>query len=485
MKIKKTVMILIIIFALSLFLRLYKIFEIPYNQKGEFYDDLLLEVNAAKNIIDTSEIKFLYGEYMTNLYIIFILPFYLLWNSLITFKIVTAVIDSITSILLFILVKNVYDNKTAFISAFLYSISPFIINFSRLGIDVNMLPFINVLSLLYLFKWLKLKQIKYLYLLSLFLSVGIAFHPSFIYITIAIFTFLLINKSYKKINYKQFFILILIFIVGLSLYFLGFIKGEANPLKYISENIVITQQGQNNLLILENLATRLTQSSHILEIIMTYPIFNFNSLFKQITFWFFLLSSGFLLSRHFYRKSKFNPDIILLTIFIFTILFSIFSTTKLAYAHLGYLAIIQIIIISNFLSSILNEQKYLSIFIIIILVSFYFYVLYSYFNQYVGEEFGYKALCKYITETKPKLVVTQTFHTFVILSSCYNNSIMFEPDFQKQLKNKNEIKFDPVTYITDDAGISENITKEFNTTFIKSIYRSYDDKINDVYRLIP
>lgn len=480
MKLKKTIWILVIIFILSLYLRLYRISELPYNQNGEFYDDLLLQEDVVKEIINEESIKPLYGDYVTNLYIFLVVPFYLIWNSSITLRIITAVIDSITLLILFFLVENVYDNKTALISISLYAISPFIINFSRLGVDINMLPFVTVFSLLFLFEWLKTKRIKYLYLLVFFLALGIMFHPSFTYITVAIFILLLINKSYKKINYKQFLVLILIFVIGLSLYFLEFSKGNLTTLDFILENMIVTSQEHNNLQILDNLRTRVMQS-HLILIDAIFPLW-LEFPFREVTIILFLLSCGFLISKHFYKKIKLNPDIILLIIFIFSIFFSIFSITKLSYAHLSYLIIIQIIIISSFISSILDKQKYLGITLFIILIVSYVYILQLYFNQYSGEEFGYKAVCKYLIETKPEFVITETYHTYVILSSCSNNSIATGYDISKV---KNEIKnVSSIIYITDFKSENLNLTTKYNITFIKSIYTSDGDKIHDLYRLI-
>lgn len=175
----KEIILLLLIILLSIFLRFYKLGSVP---NGLYVDEALTGYNAFSILLTGKDEygKFLplafrfFGSYSPPFYVyLTAIAVKIFGLSIFSTRFFSAIFGVVSAILIYFILK--YSDFLKFrylplIGAFIFSISPWAIFFSRTGYEINF-GFI-VLSLGILFLWLGLKKIKLIPLAYIFLSLS-------------------------------------------------------------------------------------------------------------------------------------------------------------------------------------------------------------------------------------------------------------------------------------------------------------------------
>lgn len=129
-----------------------------------------------------------------------------------------------TIYLIYWLGKNFFNEKVGLISAFLYSIAPIIIFYSRSSWNPNVLPFFTLASLIMVYKALE-RNSKLLFILTGFLlGICLQLHYLATFLGVSVFLYVLVNLWQVRKNLAEFFQK---FFYTNCLMFLGFLVGFA------------------------------------------------------------------------------------------------------------------------------------------------------------------------------------------------------------------------------------------------------------------
>lgn len=150
--------LLFAIVALGLFLRVWRINEAPPG----IYPDEAVNGEDALRALETGQFQWFYpanqgreGLFMN----LIALCFKLFGVSALTLKLPAILFGALTVLGIFLLAKELFNRNVAFISAFLYAVSFWPLNISRISFRANMLPFILVFSFYFVFRALRTKKI--------------------------------------------------------------------------------------------------------------------------------------------------------------------------------------------------------------------------------------------------------------------------------------------------------------------------------------
>jgi 4-amino-4-deoxy-L-arabinose transferase-like glycosyltransferase len=213
-----SLLILIIIFAF--FLRFYKLGDIPF---GFFCDEASVGYNAyslLKHGTDewgTSWPVFFkaFGEFKGPVMIYSSVPIvsFLGLNEF-SVRLVSVIYGVATIFVVYLLVKQLFNQSIALLSSFFLAISPWHIHFSRVSLE-GLTPFV-FFTVLASYFWLKfLKNYRFGYLSILFFSLAFySYFPARIFIPLFFITLLLTSKISIKKNFSK---LTKLFIFGLIL----------------------------------------------------------------------------------------------------------------------------------------------------------------------------------------------------------------------------------------------------------------------------
>jgi len=208
---KHTVFLLFLILLLGLFLRFYKLSEIPFG----FHQDEVVNAYVGKFILKNG--LDLYGNSWPIFYFDKwgdyppVLPMYfngfgslIFGNTVFGARFFPALLGSLTILIFFFLVKEIFLNEDiALFSSFVLAINPWHINFSRVGTEGIIALFFYSISLLFSIKLFQKPILKFEILAFIFSLLSFLCYPS--YRLIIPFTFfILVIFSYfneKKINY--------------------------------------------------------------------------------------------------------------------------------------------------------------------------------------------------------------------------------------------------------------------------------------------
>jgi 4-amino-4-deoxy-L-arabinose transferase-like glycosyltransferase len=472
--------VLLLTLILAFFLLFYRINEIPYYQGGAWVSDIInFSTWPPPNKIGFY--LFMFNTYKAAGFNYLTLIFQFFFKDILTcFKITTAFFDILTIIMIYFFVYEFFNKKVAILSSFFYTIFPSVINLSRTGLDASVLPFFVVTCLFLFYRWYKTEKRFYLYLGSFLLSFGICVYLSFVYFSLAIIitAFLMKNvrKKFSPIISRN---VIIFFILGLLPYILGNLLGNFQTFNFLLDNLLITKSNQhNNLLIFQNF---IETTQNFIGLSDNYFYGGIKPIIPSLSVNFLIFCAAiiyFLISKN---RSK---ELFLILIVFIGLFLSTFSITSLIDVHVFFLLPILCIIISKFILDIFSKtNKFLaSIFLIIILISNSL-VLYYYFNQYTGSEFGYKALCNYLNEKDVKVVVSSGALQ-VITPFCYKNENVIKKENALEglsyiLENSNT---QYVLEITEyNTNISDFINKNSNIILLKTIYTSDGEGLYYVY----
>jgi 4-amino-4-deoxy-L-arabinose transferase-like glycosyltransferase len=242
MKLKKSILFLILILAIALFFRFYKLSLIPPG----LYPDVAINGNEAFFSLKNKDFKVFYSENYGReglMMWLIALSFKILGVSVFSIRVVSAIIGVLTVLGLYLLIKELFHQeknfreKVALFSSFFLAVSFWHTNFSRIGFRVILLPLVLVFSFYFLFKAFRKKSIFDSILAGIFFGLGFYTYTSFrMAVLILPFIFIPFWFLYKKETSQKKFLLLtscfllLTFFVALPIgtYFLK------NPQDFIS-----------------------------------------------------------------------------------------------------------------------------------------------------------------------------------------------------------------------------------------------------------
>lgn len=168
-KFLKNYWLVIVILLIASFLRLYRISDYM-----EFLGDQGRDVTIIKDFLKNGNLFFIGPQtsignmYLGPYFYYLIAPSLLLSNfSPIGPAVFIALINIATVALIFFVAKKWFDLKTAYISAFLYAISPVVIKFSNFIWNPNIMPFFALLFIYFFFETISKHNYKYFIYASL------------------------------------------------------------------------------------------------------------------------------------------------------------------------------------------------------------------------------------------------------------------------------------------------------------------------------
>lgn len=206
------------ILLLGLYLRLFQLSSLPISLYG---DEIEVGYQAwslgttGKDYYGNSLPTLLQGFFEHRLPLVMYLtaPFIKIFGpNIFTVRFPTAIIGSISILLIYHVVKIIKDKQTAIIAAFLLSITPWHIHLSRGSFETITLSTLLLTSILFFLKGLA--KPKYLWLSATFFPLTLYTYPIAAAITplIIFLLYIIYFKKLKQINHKKYLILTLVII---------------------------------------------------------------------------------------------------------------------------------------------------------------------------------------------------------------------------------------------------------------------------------
>ncbi|HYM64882.1 MAG TPA: glycosyltransferase family 39 protein [Candidatus Sulfotelmatobacter sp.] len=217
-------LLIFLILILASFLRLYRISDYM-TFLGDEGRDVLVVYNILHGHLTllgpTSSVG---GFFLGPIYYYFMAPFLFLFNyNPVGPAIMVALIGVATVFLIYIFSKEIFNKNVALIAAFLYSISPIVISYSRSSWNPNPLPFFSLLILFLVYKSKLWGKEKYLFFVGILFGVAMQLHYLAVFLGVIILVYVF---SINLIKSKKNFISLILKTVKDYLYiFLGFIIG--------------------------------------------------------------------------------------------------------------------------------------------------------------------------------------------------------------------------------------------------------------------
>lgn len=217
LKDKKKILLLFFLFCFALFLRVYRLEDLMVYLGDEGRDMLIImDILQGKNFPFIGPPTSIGNLYLGPIYYYFITPFAWLFKmNPIGPAIFVAILGALTVILVYQIGKEFFNKETGWFAALLYTVSPFIIKFSRSSWNPNPMPFFTLGMLLSLFYWQKTKKAKFVYFTFICFAVMLQLHYMVIMLTPLLIY--LVYQFVKKVkNKKPLIFAFLIFIILLS-----------------------------------------------------------------------------------------------------------------------------------------------------------------------------------------------------------------------------------------------------------------------------
>lgn len=272
--IKKNNIILIVIFLISLFLRLYKTDQYPtlvWDEAALGYNAYSISTNLKDEYGQILPLIFKsFGDYKPGLYVYLAVPFIKLFGlNELTTRLPSILIGSLIPILLYFLVKTISpkSQKLALICALVATFNPYNIHYSRMAWETNILTGELILAILFFYKFINNKNKFNLFLSAFIFGLTLYTYQAGKLISLLLIIVLFILNFHQVVKEK--IKISLFFIVPLAVLTVPLILGllfssNANRLKIVSifsyprneteTQMIIDESNQTDLTIFHNSA---------------------------------------------------------------------------------------------------------------------------------------------------------------------------------------------------------------------------------------
>lgn len=204
------------IWLVGAFFRFYQLGNIPFimeNDEGMVGVQAINVLNGGmKSMFET------FGGYGTLHFFIMAIPVKLFGQTLFSIRILTAIYGCITLVLIYLLAKEMFDQRVALISTALLSIAHLHLQFSRVSPSASSLdPMLTTLSMLFIYRGIRSKHAVDWAFAGLVIGLGLYFYVGARVMIFIVFGFLalslLFNRSSLRENWKNIGIMLLVFLI--------------------------------------------------------------------------------------------------------------------------------------------------------------------------------------------------------------------------------------------------------------------------------
>ncbi len=219
---KKLNLLLILIFFVGFFLRFYALGQVPSgltNDESDIgydaYSILLTGRDQWGKFMPVTSFRG-FGDFRPVLYTYLVVPFIRIFDlNAFSVRLPSAIFGTLTIIPLYFLTKKLFDGKTALGASLLFSISPWSIGLSRIGIESNVAIFLVVSALLFFVKFSENRR--YLYVSAIILALSVYMYSAYFLFSFLVFLvcFAVYARNLLK-HKKELFLACLIFMLLIS-----------------------------------------------------------------------------------------------------------------------------------------------------------------------------------------------------------------------------------------------------------------------------
>lgn len=226
--------LIVLVFFVALFLRVYKVAEYP---AGLNADEAAIGYNAY-SLIQTGKDEFghpwpinfqSFNDFKPGLYFYLVLPFVkILGLNELAVRLPSAILGSLTVIILYFLVYELFNSKLlALSSSLLLAVSPWHLHFSRGGWETNMATLFIVLGIWFFF--VSLRKPKYFVFCTLTFALSMfTYHSARVVVPLFALGFILFygKKIFVRANFRWLAIAFLTGIIPVTVLIFSFLKQE-------------------------------------------------------------------------------------------------------------------------------------------------------------------------------------------------------------------------------------------------------------------
>lgn len=220
----RTNLLLFGVLILAAFLRLYRI-EDYMTFLGDEGRDVLVVYNILHGDITllgpTASVG---GFFLGPIYYYFMTPFLWLFNyNAVGPAVMVALFGIATVFLVYFVAKTFFNKNVALATAFLYSVSPLVVTYSRASWNPNLMPFFSLLTLFVLYKAMIKQNKKLIVIAGFLLGITMQLHYLATFLSVIIFfqvllfnSVLLRSLAILKTSIKHYFLIFIGFLIGWS-----------------------------------------------------------------------------------------------------------------------------------------------------------------------------------------------------------------------------------------------------------------------------
>ncbi len=199
---KKAYKIIIWLFIVSLFLRIFQLDHFISYHQDQVRDLFYVKQHFEQGKLILLGPKASVGNFFLPPFWYYLMSIaYVFSKSPLAPAALTAILSSFGTVIIFVLVKDFFDEKMAFPAAILYAVSPLSIEYSRFAWNPNPIPFFVLLTFFFLYRFLFKKDESSFYWGTV--SANLAFQLHYQGLVIFIFYFLAVLLT-KKLNIRKF-----------------------------------------------------------------------------------------------------------------------------------------------------------------------------------------------------------------------------------------------------------------------------------------
>ena len=355
--------LIILIIIVGVFLRFFRLEEFATFLSDQGRDAIIIKRIVTGEHLPAIGAPTSIGQvYLGPFYYYFIAPWLLLFNfNPLGLAFGVAFFSSLFLLINYLVIKKIFNEKTALFSSFLLALSYVLIDLSRFSWNPNLLPLFSFLTIYFLYQSLKTNKWYYFCLTGAFLSFSIQLHYLALSLGLPISIILLIYflKNFK--NFKK-------NIINYSLFIINF--------SFLISPLVIFDL-RHNFLNYKNLISLLQTSStqkpnllqNFLETFSYLNFYVFNYQFSKFINFILLLAIIISFASYFMRKKDnfFYLHLIFLSTLVF---FSLYSGPKHPH-YLGVLYPFYLLLIAQYLS-FFGKSFFEKIILFLFLISFVF-----------------------------------------------------------------------------------------------------------------
>lgn len=226
--------LLVLVIALASFLRLYGIQDYMTFLGDEGRDVLVVYNILHGKLTLLGPTASVGGFFLGPIYYYFMAPFLWLFNyNPVGPAIMVALFGVATIYLLYRFSSEFFNKKVGLLAAFLYSISPIVIAYSRSSWNPNLMPFFSLASLYVLYKGIRSNNWKLFLLTGFLLGISMQLHYLTFFLGAVVFAYLLVANVHKafltrpSIQFVEFLKENILVFTGFTIGLLPFLAFEA------------------------------------------------------------------------------------------------------------------------------------------------------------------------------------------------------------------------------------------------------------------